>query len=106
MRNTGVRVYGLVSGLPEKGYEELSQNHDLESSSYENGALTIEFEGPYFFIEDFLDDLIGRLDDDGDGILDYIDNAEWVLIRHQIKKGAYESRKISINDALERYSME
>jgi len=104
--NAPIRVYGLVSGLAQDNLKTLCLGFDPETFTYADRTLTIAYEGPYFFIEDFLDRLVTLLDADGDGKLDYIDQQAWQMTRYDIRRTGYTAKLINLNDVLERYNRE
>lgn len=110
MANAEIRVYGLIVGISQENAAELRERFETAILEYDstNGRreLSVEFEGLYFFIEDFLEALVPLLDADGEAKIDYIDQHEWRLDRYLARPSGVEVKKVSINDVLERYSQE
>jgi hypothetical protein len=110
MANAEIRVYGLIVGISQENAAELQERFETAILEYDatNGRreLSVEFEGLYFFIEDFLDTLVPLLDADGEAKIDYIDQHEWRMDRYMVRPSGYEVKAVNLNDVLERYNQE
>lgn len=110
MSNAEIRVYGLIVGISEQGAAYLSEAFESATLDYDSTGdkreLAVEFEGLYFFIEDFLDALVPLLDPGGEAKIDYIDQHAWQMTRYTVLASGYEAKLVNLNDVLERYNQE
>ncbi len=101
-----IRVYGYSRGLTAEQAKELVEKYAFTEHSFAEGTLDFGFEGNYFFIEDFLEDLEQCLDADAKAGVDYIDQYEFTMQRHTRENGEWNCKNINLNDVLERYNHE
>lgn len=100
-----IRVYGHVTDV-DSDASELPDDFDFTEFSCEDGELDLEYEGNYFFIEDFIERLEHCLAPQSTGRIDYIDQNEFSLTRFHITQGRIDRKKVDLNNVLERYSQE
>lgn len=96
-----VRVYGDISGLSDHDFKEIRPSLPFEKIVYENGVLSVDYEGHYIDIDDFLDEIRNRLHNHGWAKVDYIDQVEWKLTRYELNNGNFTEQDINIDDFLE-----
>lgn len=96
-----VRVYGDIHGLNEEGFEKVMEHMPFDQIKYADQILNVDYEGQYIDVEDFLEAVAENMNQDGWGMVDYIDQIEWELTRYRIKKGSYEFNRISVDQALD-----
>ncbi len=101
-----IRVYGYSRGLTEEQAKELVEKYGFTEHSFAEGTLDFEYEGSYFFIDDFLEELEKYLDADAKAGVDYIDQYEFTMQRYTRENGAWICKNINLNDVLERYNQE
>ncbi len=106
MGNSEIRVYGYSRGLTETQANELVEKYGFTEHSFEKGTLDFGYEGNYFFIEDFIDDLSACLDAEAKAGVDYIDQYAFTMQRYTREGGKWECKNINLNDVLERYNQE
>ncbi len=94
-----VRVYGDIHGLSEEGFEKVMEHMPFDQIKYADQVLNVDYEGHYIDVDDFLKAVSETLSDNGWGMVDYIDQIEWEITRYRIKKGGYESKRISVDQA-------
>ncbi|WP_027179161.1 hypothetical protein [Maridesulfovibrio bastinii] len=96
-----VRVYGDVSGFSAEDFEEIRHSLPFEKIVYEDGVLSVDYEGHYIDIDDFLDEIKNRLDSKGWAKVDYIDHVEWKLTRYEMIDGKFTERVVNVDAVLE-----
>ena len=100
-----IRVYGHVEHVDSDACE-LSEEFDFTEFSCEDGDLELEYEGKFFFIDDFLERLENSLLPESKGRIDYIDQQAFTMTRFTIEQGAINRKKVDLNNVLERYNRE
>lgn len=100
-----IRVYGHVTEVDSDACE-LSDDFDFTEFSCEDGDLDLEYEGSYFFIDDFIERLEHCLAPQSSGRIDYIDQGEFCMTRFHIDQGRIQRKRVDLNNVLERYSQE
>lgn len=101
-----IRVYGYSKGLTAEAAQELVEKYAFTEHDFADGTLDFGFEGSYFFIEDFLDELEKHLDPAAQATVDYIDQYAFTMQRHTRENGVWQCKNINLNDVLERYNHE
>ncbi|OEU71542.1 MAG: hypothetical protein BA863_14935 [Desulfovibrio sp. S3730MH75] len=96
-----VRVYGDVSGLSQKDFDEMKDELPFNKVVYKDEVLNVDYEGHYIDIDDFLEELVKRLPKAAWAKVDFIDHVEWHLTRHEILEGKLTSRTVNADHALE-----
>ena len=100
-----IRVYGHVTDVDSDAYE-LSEDFEFTEFSCEDGELDLEYEGSFFFIDDFIERLEHCLAPQSTGRIDYIDQGEFRMKRFLIEQGRINRKHVNLNNVLERYSQE
>jgi hypothetical protein len=105
-RKHDYRFYGAVKGLSEEDGHRLAAELPLDDARFAQGELSFEHEGPFVDLDKVLELLSSSLGPETRGQFDLIDNAEWVLTRHTVSGKSISSRRVDLNDALDRYLYE
>jgi len=103
---TGIRIHGTLNGISREAYDALRDFLNFDEVSYEHRTITLEHQGYYFELEDFLARVAHVMEPGCKGYVDQIDNDAWEMTRYVLEKGSYKSKKISLNEVLERYLYE
>jgi len=103
---TGIRIHGTLNGISSEAYGALRDFLTFDEVAYENGTITLEHQGYYFELEDFLARVAEVMEPGSKGYVDHIDNDAWEMIRYVLEKGRVKSKTISLNEVLERYLYE
>ncbi|QJT10426.1 hypothetical protein [Oceanidesulfovibrio marinus] len=111
MSHEEIRVYGYVKGLPSEGYIALLNGLEgsmfqMDCLEHEGDTLNVEYEGPFFLIDDFLEALLPLLPDTAEGRIDYIDHHAWEMVRYTIEGREVRPKNINLNSVLEKYHQE
>ena len=96
-----MRSYGDFHGLSEADYQAVKDDIPHPQVRYENGVLSVDHEGEFLFVDDFLERMAELLGPDGWGKLDVIDHVDWTMTRYVIENGSITSHDISLNEVLE-----
>lgn len=100
-----IRVYGHVEHVDSEACE-LSDEFEFTEFNCEDGEMELEYEGNFFFIDDFIERLEHLLTSTSAGRIDYIDQHAFTMTRFHIEEGSIRRKKIDLNNVLERYSQE
>ncbi len=100
-----IRVYGNVENVSSDA-ADLEDDFDFTEFSYDDGELDLEYEGNFFFLDDFIDRLEPCLTSNSSGRLDYIDQQAFRMTRFKIEAGQLRRMEVDLNNVLERYSQE
>lgn len=110
MSHEEIRVYGYVKGLSSESFIALMNGlgplFQENSFRHEDRTLSVEFEGAYFLVDDFLETLLPLLSDDAEGKIDYIDHHAWEMTRYTIHGQELASKRVDLNTVLEKYHQE
>jgi len=110
MANAEIRVYGLIVGIAQERAATLQEAFESATLDYDGRdgrrECNVEFEGLYFFIEEFLEALAPLLDADGEAKIDYIDQHAWEMTRYRVTPSGFQGKRVNLNDVLERYNQE
>lgn len=107
MSKTGVKVSGILSGVSGELFSEIEENFEFEDLERKGDTIIFYYEGAFFFIEDFMDRVIPKLDPSGDGIVDFFDLDAWTLARYTVADRTATVKKRNLNEVMEqRYSRE
>ncbi len=112
MDNVIIKVYGnlypadaaMLKKLAVPGdAAALNMVQDQPILSLDGSILRLCFEGVYFPMEDFMDELQKKLQPGQQGKFDYFDLEEWRLTRWLVEDGKMgEAKVIPINNAMEK----
>lgn len=86
-----VRTYGDFHGLKPEDFERLRPDLPFSKVVYQDGVLSVDYEGHYIDVEGFLDAITPLLPPPGWGMLDFIDQIDWKLTRYVIRDGAWQA---------------
>ncbi|MFO8031901.1 MAG: hypothetical protein R6U22_05105 [Desulfohalobiaceae bacterium] len=100
-----LRIYGQVQDLDPAKLEKLHSRALSPFQLFEN-QLEIDYLGPYLDLEPLLQEIADALGPDGRGEVDYLDYADWELIRYKLKPGSWSYKRIDPDLALEKYHQE
>lgn len=96
------RAYGDFHGLTAGDAEKLRQGSPFEKVVFQDGVLSVDYEGCYIDVEPFLDEVSRLLAPDGWGKLDFIDQIEWTLTRYTVQRGSWSAKSVHGDQAVER----
>ncbi len=106
MAQHAIRVYGHVAGLTRDVFDALDRDFGFQVFEFDGDELSLEFEGAWFFLDEFLEALAPQLPEGAQGRVDCIDHDEWTMRRVRIEGGQLSEKIVDLNDVLERYSQE
>lgn len=100
------RFYGHVIRISDETAEALKTLlADFEIST-EKSLLDFAYEGQCIDPDHYLEEIASIIPESAEAHIDFIDNQEWIMDRTLIKDGRVHTKRISLNDVLERYNME
>ncbi len=101
-----IRIYGEIEGIGAEHDATLTAQFPEMRFTRAGRTVQLEFEGAFFFIEDYIEVLRPRLDADASGQIDYIDHHAWEMQRFRFQGNDCTCRTVNLNDVLERYNRE
>jgi len=100
------RFYGHVIRITDDTAAELKTLlADFEITTEET-VLDFAYEGQYIDSDHYLDEIVSIIPKSAEAHIDFIDNQEWIMERTLIREGQIHTKRVSLNDVLERYNME
>lgn len=88
-----VRSYGDITGISPENYEKIKDHIPYPQVRYADNALHLDHEGQYIAVEDFLDELVGLMDEGGWGEVDFLDHLGQELIRYTLRPGRWSAER-------------
>jgi hypothetical protein len=105
-RKENYRLYGSIKGLRDKDAKRLASELPLDEVKLADGELDFEHEGPFVDMDTVLELISSVLHPGTEGRFDVIDNPEWVLTRYTVSGTSLTSKRVDLNDALDKYIYE
>lgn len=96
-----VRVYGDFHRISPELYEQIKDSIPFDQVDYNGDVLRLDHEGPYLYIDDFLETVRDLLPENGYGHVEYIDEVEWEVTRYTIKPGRIESKVVKVDNVVD-----
>jgi hypothetical protein len=100
-----IRVYGRLENLSPDA-ADLEDDFEFTEFAYDDGELDLEYEGNFFYLDDFIDRLEPCLTSHSKGRVDYIDQHAFRMTRFKVEAGQLQRLEVDLNNVLERYSRE
>ncbi len=97
-----MRAYGDFHGLAARDAELLAGSSPFQKAVFQNGVLSVDYEGCYIDVEPFLDQAARLLAPGGWGKLDVIDQLDWRLTRYSVENGTWSAKSVHGDQAVER----
>lgn len=101
-----VRVYADFHRISPEIFEQIKGGIPFEQVQYDGDVLRLDHEGPYLYIDDFLETISGLLPENGYGHVEYIDEVEWEVTRYTIKPGDIRSKVVKVDNVLDAHQKE
>jgi hypothetical protein len=101
-----VRVYGDFHRISPDIYEQLKGAIPFDQVEYDGDVLRVDHEGPYLYIDDFLELIRDLLPENGYGHVEYIDEVDWEVTRYTIKPGDIQSKVVKIDNVVDAHQKE
>jgi hypothetical protein len=105
-RKENYRLYGSIKGLRDEDAKRLVAELPLDEVKFADDELDFEHEGPFVDMDTVLELIASVLNPGTEGRFDYIDNLEWVLTRYTASGTSLTSKRVDLNDALDKYIYE
>jgi hypothetical protein len=105
-RKENYRLYGSIKGLRDKDAKRLASELPLDEVKFADGELDFEHEGPFVDMDTVLELIASALTPEATGQFDHIDNEQWVLTRYSVDGTTLSTKRVGLNDALDKYIYE
>lgn len=101
-----VRFYGHVIRISHETIDELKMLLSGFEMTTEDAVLDFAYEGVCIDPDHYLERIASIIPPSAEAHIDFIDNQDWIMERTLIKEGTVNTKRVSLNDVLERYNME
>jgi len=101
-----VRVYGDFHRITQEIYDQLKDSIPFDQVEYDGDVLRVDHEGPYLYIDDFLETIRDLLPEGSYGHVEYIDQLEWEVNRITITPGEIKEKLIKVDNVVDAHQKE